>query len=411
MTITDLLELVSNDENSYVEFKRDDVTARDLAKEIVGFLNHKGGKVLLGVDDDKNIVGIQRDETRERLEDFVMNAVNRWVRPQVLPSYEEVRFEDGRRVGILSVDMGVDKPYFINDVDRELYYVRVGSHTNHADRNAIKRMLQASGSLHYEITPVQGTNISHLDERRIFDYFKLIRRSANLPNWEDTNEWRKILVNTNIMTTGETYASALTFGGLLLFGRDPHQFLKQSGILAVAHRGEEKDYDSLERTYLTQSIVPLHDSQNPSSFLEKGLLQTALDFVGRHCSHENLNGAIRLRSWDYPEEAVREGIANALVHRDYTLSGANIEILVFSDRLEILSPGSLPNTVTVERMKAGYRYSRNQFLVNVCRDYGIVEQMGLGVRNKILASFQKEGRREPDFQVDEFSFRLVFWKQ
>jgi ATP-dependent DNA helicase RecG len=411
MTNTELLEMVSNGENSFVEFKRDDVSPRDLAKEVVGFLNHKGGKVLLGVDDEKNIIGIQRDETRERLEDFVMNAINRWVRPQILPSYQENMFEDGRRVGVLSVDMGVDKPYYINDVDRELYYVRVGSHTNHADRNAIKRMLQASGSLHYEITQVQGSNISQLDERRIYDYFNRIRLLSNLPAWENKSEWERILVNTSIMTRGENNGLSLTVGGLLLFGRDPHQFLRQSGIHLVAHSGLQKDYDSLERNFLTLPIVPLYDSQKPPVLLEKGIMQIALDFVGRHCSHENVQGGIRVRSWDYPEEAIREGIANAIVHRDYTLTGANIEILVFSDRLEIISPGSLPNTVTIERMKAGYRYSRNQFLVDICRDYGIVEQMGLGVKNKIFASFQKAGRREPEYQPEEYSIKLVFWKQ
>jgi len=411
MTLTELLEIVSNGENSFVEFKRDDVAPKDLAKEVVGFLNHKGGKILLGVDDDKTIVGIQRDESRERLEDFVMNAINRWVRPQILPSYEEVRLEDGRRVGVLSVDMGVDKPYFINEVERELYYVRVGSHTNLADRNAIKRMLQASGALHYDITPVQGTKLSHLDERRVQDYFKRIRPSPNLPAWTESAEWETILVNTSIMTQSEAYGAVLTVGGLLLFTRNPNLFMRQSGIDASAFRGPQKDYDTIERSLLSGPIVPLYNSQSPSGLIEKGLLQLALDFVSRHCSREVLQNGLRVRTWDYPEDAVREGIANALVHRDYTLTGATIDLLIYSDRLEIVSPVSLPNTMTIERMKAGNRYSRNQFLVDICRDYGIVEKMGMGVREKILASFEKLGRHEPDFVAEEFSFKLVFWKE
>jgi ATP-dependent DNA helicase RecG len=413
MTVTELLELVANGENSFVEFKRDDVAAKDLAREVVALLNHKGGRVLLGVDDDKTIVGIQRDETHERVEDFVMTAINRWVRPQILPSYEEVRFEDGRRVGVLSVDMGVDKPYYINEVERELYYVRVGSHTNLADRNAIKRMLQASGALHYEITPVQGGKMSLLDPRRIQDYIYRVRPSASVavPAWEDTREWERILVNTSIMAPSEVYGPVVTVGGLLLFGNDPHQLLRQSGIHAVAFRGTQKEYDSVERALLNAPLVPMYDSKNPTALLEKGLLQIGLDFVSRHCSREGLKEGIRIRTWDYPEEAVREALANALLHRDYTLTGALIELLIYSDRLEIVSPGNLPNTVTVERMKAGYRCSRNQFLVDVGRDYGIVEQLGLGIRNKILASFQKLGRREPDFVAEEFSFKLVFWKE
>ncbi len=414
MTITELLEIVANGENSFVEFKRDDVSPKDLAREVVAFLNTKGGKVLLGVDDDRTIIGIQRDESRERLEDFVMNAINRWVRPQILPSYEEVKLEDGRRVGVLGVDMGVDKPYFVNEIDRELYYVRVGSHCNLADRNAIKRMLQASGALHYEITPVQGTKLSHLDERRIQDYFRRIRPSPNLSSSIEPAELEKILVNTSIMTQSETNGPVVSVGGLLLFGRDPHQVLKQSGIDAVAFRGKEKDYDTIERSFLNAPIVSLYSSKKTRKglvLLEKGLLQIGLDFVKKHCAHESLRDGIRTRTWDYPEEAVREALANALVHRDYTLTGATIELLIYSDRLEIVSPGSLPNTMTIERMKAGNRYSRNQFLVDICRDYGIVEKMGMGVREKILASFQKLDRREPDFVAEEFSFKLVYWKE
>ena len=343
-----------------------------------------------------------------------MNAINRWVRPQILPSYEEVKLEDGRRVGVLGVDMGVDKPYFVNEIDRELYYVRVGSHCNLADRNAIKRMLQASGALHYEITPVQGTKLSHLDERRIQDYFRRIRPSPNLSSSIEPAELEKILVNTSIMTQSETNGPVVSVGGLLLFGRDPHQVLKQSGIDAVAFRGKEKDYDTIERSFLNAPIVSLYSSKKTRKglvLLEKGLLQIGLDFVKKHCAHESLRDGIRTRTWDYPEEAVREALANALVHRDYTLTGATIELLIYSDRLEIVSPGSLPNTMTIERMKAGNRYSRNQFLVDICRDYGIVEKMGMGVREKILASFQKLDRREPDFVAEEFSFKLVYWKE
>jgi len=120
--------------------------------------------------------------------------------------------------------------------------------------------------------------------------------------------------------------------------------------------------------------------------IENGLVEQAVDFVRRNTGvSATLNDGVRREEhWTYPEEALREGIVNALVHHDYLLSGTDIELSIYEDRLEIVSPGRLPNGITPSRMIIGCRAARNQLLKNVMRDYHYLEHMGMGIPRKII---------------------------
>ena len=107
---------------------------------------------------------------------------------------------------------------------------------------------------------------------------------------------------------------------------------------------------------------------------------------------------------------MRELIVNSVVHRDYSIEGADVMLCVFSDRLEVQSPGRLPNTVTVEGMRWGVRYSRNQNLVNIMRDYGYVDARGMGIRNKVIPSMAAHNGTEPEFFEDDYRFTVRLWK-
>ena len=124
-----------------------------------------------------------------------------------------------------------------------------------------------------------------------------------------------------------------------------------------------------------------------------------------------LNGGRRIDRWEFPESVVREAVVNALVHRDYSIAGTDILLAIFEDRLEVESPGRLPNTVTLEGMKAGMRYARNQTLVNVLRDYGYVDARGMGVRNKIIPGMRAHNGTEPDILAEESRVTIRLWKR
>jgi ATP-dependent DNA helicase RecG len=124
--------------------------------------------------------------------------------------------------------------------------------------------------------------------------------------------------------------------------------------------------------------------------------------VRQHASREQLsaNHLTRTLVWDLSPEAVREAVINAFVHRDWTRPG-NVEVTLYRDRMEIISPGALPNNVTVERMKQGLRIPRNPILIQTLKDYGYVEHMGMGVRNKIILGMRTHNGTEPDFVADD----------
>ena len=105
-------------------------------------------------------------------------------------------------------------------------------------------------------------------------------------------------------------------------------------------------------------------------------------------------------------EALREAIVNALIHRDYLLTSTDVELSLYSDRLEIISPGRLPNGITLERMRAGTRAYRNQLLKEVMHDYNYLEHMGMGIPRKIIAGMQKHNNTAPELIEDQERFIL-----
>ena len=146
--------------------------------------------------------------------------------------------------------------------------------------------------------------------------------------------------------------------------------------------------------------------------VDAGVVEQALDFVRRNIAIDASidEGGRRRERWDYPLEAVREAIVNAIAHRDYTISVMDIELSIYSDRLEIISPGRLPNTVTVDKMRAGYRASRNELIKEVLRDYRYIEATGLGVPRKIVAGMRAHNGTEPDLVEEESRFIVRLWK-
>lgn len=111
----------------------------------------------------------------------------------------------------------------------------------------------------------------------------------------------------------------------------------------------------------------------------------------------------------YPMEAIRELILNALAHRDWTRS-TDIELRIFSDRLEIISPGALPGPMTIQKMKAGQRYARNALIMEVLREYNYVEERGMGIRTKVIPQVKAITGKEPEFNADEDCLMITMYR-
>ena len=407
MNRTELIELIRNRENSGVEFKRDDITPERLAGEIVGLLNLNGGHILLGVENDGTVSGITRD--RGAAEEWVMEVARTHVQPATIPYWEVIDWEAGRSVGIVSLPANApDKPYKAKRGPVWLTKVRVGTTTRDATREEEARLYQQSGRLQYGLKPVLGTGEDAFDYRRLRDYFIRILQ-GDAPELGDISGWQTLLLNFDLATAAIGQTSA-TVDGMLLFGRNPRRFLPQSGVRAVCYPGSEPDYATRADEIIAGPLTPLGAADGSS--VEAGLVDQAWDFVRRNTQPSaHLEGARRVDRWEYPEGVVREAVVNALVHRDYSIAGTDVMLVIFSDRLEITSPGRLPNTVTPEGMKSGLRYARNQTLVNVMRDYRYVDARGMGVRNKIIPGMRMHNGTEPELIEEEHRFTIRLWRE
>lgn len=399
-TRTELLEILLGSENSGVEFKRDDLSPDGLAKELVAFSNFEGGKVLIGVEDDGSVSGLNHDDIKQ-FEEWIMNVCRDKIRPPIIPFFEVVQnVREDKNIAIIRVPRGYSV-HALQHNKTNRYLIRVGSQSREASHEELERLFQRKGKLRAELMPVSGAAQFDLDQRRLQNYFHNIRQQ-DVPDMDDNIAWQRLLLNTKIMIE-----EGVSVGGLLLFGKKPNHFLNYAGINAVAFNGIEKDYDTQERMLLRGPILPLLD--NSDDIIENGLVEMALDFVQRNTpTVVKSQGGRRVESPIYPKDALREVIVNALIHRDYLFSNTDIELSVYPNRLEIISPGRPPNGITPEQIRSGARTARNEFLKDVMRDYRYVENLGMGIPRKVIKGMKEHNGTEPDLviQGEQFLVRL-----
>ena len=397
MTRNELLEIIPNGENSGVEFKRDTLHGHDLARELVAFSNLQGGMVLLGVDEDGSIEGV----TRDGLKEWVMSVCGDKIRPPIIPFFEVVEnVERGRDVAVVRV-LGGPNVYSRWHDNRNSYYVRVGSKNMELTREELSRMFDQRGTTHIaHPRPISGATVDDLDLRRIKDYFRRVREQ-DVPEDNEKAEWKRLLVNIGIMDE-----EGVTLPGILLFGKTPNRFLPQAGIDAVAFQGTEKDSDVMERAALQGPMMPL--SSQADDVFEPGLVERALYFVRRNTRATAVlkDGARRVEKRGYPDEAVREAVVNALIHRNYVLAGSDIKLAVYHDRLEVVSPGGLFKGMNLKKMRTGTgaQFSRNHLLTDVMRHYRYADGMGRGVSRKIVRVMKDHNGTCPDLVEEDEKF-------
>lgn len=406
MNKTELQEIIGNRENSGVELKRDDVHPDSLAKEMAALLNLEGGWVLLGLEDNGAITGLTR--SREEAERWVMDIARQNLQPEIIPVWRSVTMDDGKIVGVVGLPGDSHgKPYKAKRGSAWIAFVRVGSTSREATREEEGRLYQASRLVRYDIKPVPEMGMESLDLNRVENYFRDILKRKT-PDQANVGDWRRLLLNTDLLAEsgGETFA---TVAGLLLFGENPNRRLPQAGVTATAFPRTEKDYDTTDEELIRGPLVSLLTSRGRP--MEKGVIDRTVDFVAKNMGTTAwLEGGRRHRRKALPLDAVREAVVNAAAHRDYTIIGTDIEVSLFSDRLEVISPGRLPNGVTVEKMKDGLRAARNELLKEILRDYGYVEHLGMGVRNRIIGSMRAHNGTEPDLIEEEHRFIVRLWK-
>lgn len=354
MKKNEVLEIIRNGESSKVEFKTEDVHPNSLAEEIVALSNFEGGVILIGVDDSGVITGCLRSD----IEEFIVNICRNNIRPSIIPIIENIIIEN-RKIIAVTIERG-DTAY---STSRGLYFIRVGSTKQTPTQQELLRLFQNRNILQIDETPVIKTSMDNIDIAKVNVY--LAKLGQTPLNEENENALLYELVNLSILfDIDKTYYPSL--GGLLAFGKNPQKYFPSYNIMCGAYNGDDFFSDTIREKELTGTLDEL--IEDAIAFLKLTMPQSfALE-----------RGIKRKDTYNYPIEALREGIVNAVCHRDYTITGAAIRLFQFNNRLEIRSPGGLPNTITIENML--YRqFTRNQRIASFLTGYGYMERRGKGM--------------------------------
>jgi ATP-dependent DNA helicase RecG len=377
----EIQEILAQGENSSVEFKSAQIRPDALAKEIAAFANTSGGVILLGVGDNDTIEGIG---TEKNYEEWSMNIARTNVSPAVSIEYQSLEI-DGKRIAILSVPKGQDKPYQV----AEQYFVRVGSTNRRATQGELLRLFQAAGIFHYDSVAVAGTSIKDINLTKIDQYFQ--RYEIDFSS-ETEQERQSLLMNTDILTaSGEA-----TVAGLLIFGINPSRYLPQCGISFAHFAGNEIAGELLDK----QNIDGTLDYQ-----VDTGLAV----LKNNRRIPSTIKGAKREESQEIiPDSVFRELLVNACVHRTYSITGSKIRVFQFDTRIEFLSPGRLPNTVTIEKLRAGVSYAVNPVIVKFMENLRYIDRLGRGLPMVCREIERIGGQVEFKELGEEFKVTILF---
>ena len=346
MTISHIPE----SENQYIEFKSEKTKAMVLAEEIVAFANSEGGEIWLGLEDNGYASGLSRS-----FEEDVMNICRTSCIPPIVPEYESLNI-DGKTVARISIPKGEDKPYYTT---RNKYFIRVGSTKRIASREEMLRLFEASGAIHYDLVELDKAGIKDLDMGQVAEYFTRYHLSFLE---EPEEEQHRLMLNADIL--GRNFKP--TVAGLLIFGLSPERIFPASGISFVHFSGRDIAEELIDKKNIFGKL-PLQ-VENCLAAIKANLL-----------TGSTLRGAKRVEALSYPDTVYRELVVNACVHRNYSIRGSNIRIFLFQDRMEFISPGRLPNTVSIEKLPVGTSYARNPILVRFMENLGYVDKIGRGL--------------------------------
>lgn len=331
--------ILAQGEDSRHQFKRNLTNADAFAAELVAFANAGGGYILIGVEDNGNISGLNREDIA-RLNQLLSNASSQHVRPPIHPTTQNMTLEQGM-IMVVHVPEGLNKPYMDNQAR---IWVKAGADKRHVTaREEIQRMFQETGLVYAEETLIPDSSIQHLNKVLFAEYvenrYKQTLDELGLP-------LEQIIQSLKLGKNGQ-----LNLAALLLFGKNPQLFRPAFMVKAVYIDGTDiasqhyRDSEDIEGPLINQ-------------------YEHSLAFISRNLHRLQAGqGVNSLGKLEIPEITLQEVLVNALIHRDYLIS-APIRILMFTDRVEIISPGHLPNHLTVEQIRFGLSNMRNPIIAS-----------------------------------------------
>lgn len=358
--------LISQGEGYNLEFKES--YSDSIAREICAFANANGGKIILGVTDKKEIKGIEiTNRLKSQIHDLARNFD-----PKL-----EVEIEELNNILIINIPDGADKPYSVNGK----FYLRHGTNSQQLSREEIREFFQKEGAILF-------------DEKLNYDFkmesdFNEIAYKTFLKNLEIDAVLRDIdLLNNLSLMKGNTIKNA----GVLLFCKNIFKFFPHATITCVLFQGTSK-VNALDKKEFEEDIY-------------KNYINSINYLISKLNSELIITSSIREERLELPEKALREALLNAIVHRDYFQKGSNIQVHIFSDRVEITNPGGLVKGIRYEDL-GKKSLSRNNLFFGVMQRMRLVERIGSGIR-RIRELMHEYNLEEPVIETDEYWFTIIF---
>ena len=360
METLEIMKILAQGEDSQNQFKKNINNIDSLAAEIIAFSNGQGGRIFIGVHDVGSIIGLSSEDIH-RLNQMISNCASQHVVPAVNPVTQNVSIDD-KLILIIDVLKGINKPY---QDKNGVFWVKSGADKRKAtSREEIQRLFQASSMIHADESPANGLTIADLD----MDYFRnFFQQRFGETLKEHKLPLEQVINNMNLGDNGE-----LNITAALLFSKNPSTRLPAFIVKAGAFPGD---------SITTDSYIDSRDISGKMSDIFHQTIGFIISNIKQVQGEQSINSTGLL---EIPRIVFEELIANALVHRDYFIS-APIRVFVFSDRIEIISPGHLPNNLTVENIKAGNSNSRNPVLASFANQ--ILPYRGYG--SGILRALEK----------------------
>jgi len=376
-SIADLRALAVKGEDSARQFKANITNAESLAAEMAAFANSEGGTILIGVADDGSIPGLSQQDVF-RINQLIGKAASQLVRSPLTVTTENLLLDDGRIVIVVTVPKGIDKPYFDNN---GVIWLKVGADKRRVNsKEELRRLFQVTDQFHADELPTRA-GIDKLDKLRFRDFL----RDVHKQEYPDSSaELTRLLQNLNLATEN----GKLNLAGVLLFAEQPEFIVPQFVVKAVRYPGNEihgTDY------------VDTEDFSGPL----RRIFDDSLGFVMRNLHKVQAGRGVNAPGLpEVPEIVFEELLVNALAHRDYLIS-APVRLFIFDNRIEIISPGHLPNNLTVEKIRAGISNIRNPILVSYIAK-GLLPYHGLG------SGIKRALDKWPDIEFTDDHDRCLF---
>ena len=369
----EIQKFISEKEDQYFDRKSARIKPKDIIKHIVAFANADGGKLVIGIEDDGTISGFKFQGAIDP-DEYIL-AINSMTKPnptfkKEIKSIKNARGEDDI-LFIIDVEPSISHVIFNSNGD---CFLRIGDKSVHQTHDQISKLEYDKGQRMFEDIEILDSTLDDIDES-LMDSYKKLKKAEAIST-------ETILTGRGLMRNGH-----LTNAGMLLFGKNTFLALPNSRIRFLRYDGKRNE------TGRRLNIVKEFDYEGAIPKLIESITRDVKTQL-REFQYLNDDGKFSIIP-EYPEFAWFEGIVNALTHRDYSYKGDYVRINMYDDRLEIFSPGALPNIVTLQNMRRT-RYARNPRIARTLSEFGWVKELNEGV-NRIYDEMQLLFLNEPKY--------------